>query len=71
MCHVMILVRVIFIILFPQEWQKRQIFSSHYDEGRLTRELEENLIWGTLAQRSIQRYRQIEEESGECLDSTA
>ncbi|XP_782961.3 uncharacterized protein LOC577652 [Strongylocentrotus purpuratus] len=49
-----------------EEWQsgKREIFSSHYDEGRLTRELNESLIWSLLARRSIQRYRQIEKESG-------
>ncbi|XP_054756179.1 uncharacterized protein LOC129262151 [Lytechinus pictus] len=49
-----------------EEWQseKREIFSSHYDEGRLTREIDESPIWGILARRSIQRYRQIEKESG-------
>ena len=40
------------------------IFASHYDQGRITRVLDENLLWATLAQRSIQTYGEIEKESG-------
>ncbi|XP_054756178.2 monomeric sarcosine oxidase-like isoform X1 [Lytechinus pictus] len=47
-----------------EEWSKREIFSAHYDEGRLTREMDEDLIWATLAQRSIKQFRDIERESG-------
>lgn len=40
------------------------IFASHYDQGRITRVLDENQVWATLAQRSIQAYSDIERESG-------
>lgn len=40
------------------------VFGSHYDEGRITRILDPDPIWGVLAQRSIARYRDIEEKSG-------
>lgn len=40
------------------------VFASHYDEGRITRSLDGNAVWGRLAQRSISRYRDIEAESG-------
>ena len=46
---------------------KREIFGSHYDEGRITRELDEDYVWGLLAQRSIQNYRNIEKESGQLM----
>lgn len=39
------------------------VFASHYDQGRITRVLDEDLIWGTLAQRSIQTYPALEAES--------
>ena len=40
------------------------IFGSHYDEGRITRILDADPIWARLAQRSIDRYRDIEAQSG-------
>ncbi|MGB3494976.1 MAG: FAD-binding oxidoreductase [Elainellaceae cyanobacterium] len=40
------------------------IFASHYDQGRITRVLDENLVWATLAQRSLDTYGEIEQESG-------
>lgn len=40
------------------------IFASHYDQGRITRVLDESWIWATLAQRSMQAYGDIERESG-------
>ncbi|XP_071486172.1 monomeric sarcosine oxidase-like [Diadema antillarum] len=50
----------------PEEWrsEKRNVFSSYYDEGRITRELDADITWATLAQRSIQEYDNIERESG-------
>ncbi|XP_054756180.2 monomeric sarcosine oxidase-like [Lytechinus pictus] len=42
---------------------ERQIFGCHYDEGRITREIDRDYVWGLLAKRSIQRYRDIENES--------
>ncbi|XP_072166330.1 peroxisomal sarcosine oxidase-like [Diadema setosum] len=49
-----------------QEWNSpdREIFGCHYDEGRITRELDQDPIWALLAKRSIERYRDIERESG-------
>lgn len=40
------------------------VFASHYDEGRITRVLDPDPIWGLLAQRSLSRYREIEAASG-------
>jgi sarcosine oxidase len=40
------------------------VFASHYDEGRITRILDADRIWALLAQRSIDRYREIEARSG-------
>jgi sarcosine oxidase len=40
------------------------VFGSHYDEGRITRILDPDRIWALLAQRSIARYRAIEQHSG-------
>lgn len=49
----------------PADWKKHNgVFSSHYDSGRITRTLDSDYVWGLLADRSIKRYRQIEEESG-------
>lgn len=40
------------------------VFGSHYDEGRITRRLDRDTTWATLAQRSIKAYRTIEQSSG-------
>ncbi|MEM7115085.1 MAG: FAD-dependent oxidoreductase, partial [Chloroflexota bacterium] len=40
------------------------VFSSHYDQGRITRELDSTFEWALWAQRSIAAYRAIEEQSG-------
>ncbi|MGJ3253890.1 MAG: NAD(P)/FAD-dependent oxidoreductase [Elainellaceae cyanobacterium] len=40
------------------------IFASHYDQGRITRILDADWIWGTLAKRSIHQYADIEADSG-------
>lgn len=49
----------------PVDWKRHDgVFSSHYDSGRITRTLDTDYIWGLIADRSIKRYRHIEEESG-------
>lgn len=49
----------------PAEWGTHQgVFGSHYDQGRITRILDGNLVWGTLAKRSIAQYRALETRSG-------
>ena len=40
------------------------VFSSHYDEGRLSRKFGKNLVWVPLAVHSINRYAEIEQQSG-------
>lgn len=36
------------------------VFSSHYDEARITRGFDGDPVWAELAQRSIRRYAEIE-----------
>lgn len=49
----------------PENWVTHQgVFSSHYDQGRITRVLDEDRVWARLAMRSIQQYRNIEQRSG-------
>ncbi|MBL4749380.1 MAG: FAD-dependent oxidoreductase [Amylibacter sp.] len=40
------------------------IFGSHYDEGRITRALDQTVYWSAITQASIARYAQIEAQSG-------
>ncbi|MBB4953202.1 sarcosine oxidase [Agrobacterium vitis] len=40
------------------------VFASHYDEARITRTIDGNPVWARLANRSIARYRAMEQESG-------
>lgn len=40
------------------------VFASHYDEARITRTFDDNIVWATLATRSLDRYRDIEAKSG-------
>ena len=40
------------------------VFGSHYDEGRITRTIDPDETWARLANRSIQRYRDLEARSG-------
>jgi sarcosine oxidase len=40
------------------------VFGSHYDEGRITRVLDQDETWARLARASIARYGEIEEASG-------
>lgn len=56
-------------LIGPDEPQNRYghdgVFGSHYDEGRITRMLDPNPVWTKLAQRAIQRYRDLEARSGQ------
>ena len=40
------------------------VFASHYDEGRITRTIDPDPVWATLARNSIGRYRDIEAATG-------
>ncbi|MFK3692891.1 FAD-dependent oxidoreductase [Agrobacterium tumefaciens] len=40
------------------------VFSSHYDEARITRGFDGDPVWAELARRSIRRYAEIEAKSG-------
>lgn len=42
----------------------RGVFASHYDEGRITRTIDPDPVWATLARNSIGRYRDIEAATG-------
>lgn len=49
----------------PENWEHHQgVFSSHYDNGRITRTIDPDPVWALLARRSIERYRKIESDSG-------
>jgi glycine/D-amino acid oxidase-like deaminating enzyme len=55
-------------VIGPDEPEDRKhhqgVFASHYDEGRITRTIDPDANWALLANRSIARYGEIEEESG-------
>ncbi len=44
--------------------QHKGVFSSHYDEGRITRSIDPDRNWALFAGRSIARYRDMEARSG-------
>jgi len=48
----------------PVRADHHDVFGSHYDEGRIYRVLDRDPIWARLASRSIDRYAEIEEQSG-------
>jgi sarcosine oxidase len=49
----------------PDDWGTHEgVFASHYDEGRITRILDPDEVWATLAKRSIEQYETIERDSG-------
>lgn len=49
----------------PQDYQSHAgVFASHYDEARITRRFDADLLWASFAERSIDRYREIEDASG-------
>ena len=49
----------------PQGRQVGDVFGAHYDEGRVTRVLDPDPVWAVLARRSLERYRDLEAQSGE------
>ncbi|XP_077989363.1 N-methyl-L-tryptophan oxidase-like [Glandiceps talaboti] len=56
-------------LIGPKEPKERHgvhhgIFGAHYDEGRITRSLDPDPIWAELGQRSIARYRDLEQRTG-------
>jgi glycine/D-amino acid oxidase-like deaminating enzyme len=49
----------------PEDWASHGgVFSSHYDNGRITRTIDPDPVWALLAQRSIERYGDITSGSG-------
>lgn len=49
----------------PDDWANhRGVFSSHYDNARITRTIDDDPDWARLARRSIERYWEIAEASG-------
>lgn len=49
----------------PVDWRAHHgVFASHYDQGRITRILDPDPVWATLAARSIAAYSEIEARSG-------
>ena len=45
-------------------WSDLNTFGAHFDEGRITRKTDIDPVWARLAARSIDRYAEIEEQSG-------
>lgn len=49
----------------PDDWANHGgVFSSHYDNARITRTIDDDPVWARLAKRSIDRYSEIAAESG-------
>ena len=48
----------------PSEATHEGVYSSHYDQGRITRQVASDPIWSELASRSIAVYDDLEERSG-------
>lgn len=49
----------------PADWQTHEgVFSSHYDQGRITRQLSTDLVWSQLAAEAIAGYRDLETAGG-------
>ena len=49
----------------PSDWSRHEgAFASHYDAGRITRTLDQDAVWGCLAQRAMARYAALERLSG-------
>ncbi|MEM1235367.1 MAG: FAD-binding oxidoreductase [Pseudomonadota bacterium] len=49
----------------PTDWASHTgVFGSHYDEGRITRQLDPIAFWARTSAASIARYSEIEEQSG-------
>ncbi|MEM8590999.1 MAG: FAD-dependent oxidoreductase [Pseudomonadota bacterium] len=48
----------------PEDWATHDgVFASHYDEGRITRQLDVSPFWSAVSVASIERYAEIEETS--------
>eukprot|EP00966_Prymnesium_polylepis_P268092 6193344-Prymnesium_polylepis.2 len=45
-------------------WGGLTTFGAHFDEGRITRKTDIDPVWARLAARSIDRYKEIEDEGG-------
>jgi sarcosine oxidase len=49
----------------PADWKTHDgVFSSHYDQARITRIIDADPVWAQLAQRSIAVYPELEGQSG-------
>jgi sarcosine oxidase len=49
----------------PADWQTHQgVFASHYDQGRITRQLSDDPIWSQLAAEAIAGYPALESAAG-------
>jgi sarcosine oxidase len=49
----------------PSDWKSHQgVFASHYDQGRITRIIDPDPVWGLLGKRSMAVYGAIEAQSG-------
>jgi glycine/D-amino acid oxidase-like deaminating enzyme len=49
----------------PADWRHHQgVFASHYDQGRITRQLDWDPLWSRLAQAAIAQYPTIAAQSG-------
>ncbi|MCB0098863.1 MAG: FAD-binding oxidoreductase [Caldilineaceae bacterium] len=49
----------------PANWQTHQgVFASHYDQGRITRIIDPDSVWGLLGKRSLEAYAALEAQSG-------
>ncbi|GIY56711.1 DAO domain-containing protein [Caerostris darwini] len=47
-----------------EELSQREIFGSHYDEGRITRVLDNSPACQILSKHAIRRYKELEKLSG-------
>ncbi|MEZ4708933.1 MAG: FAD-binding oxidoreductase [Caldilineaceae bacterium] len=49
----------------PANWQAHPgVFASHYDQGRITRIIDPDYVWGLLGQRALAAYAALEAQSG-------
>ncbi|HRW08900.1 MAG TPA: FAD-dependent oxidoreductase [Caldilineaceae bacterium] len=56
----------------PTDWRTHDgVFASHYDQGRITRIIDPDAVWGLLGKRAIAAYPALEEASGIQFHGTA
>ena len=49
----------------PKDWHSHEgVFASHYDQGRITRMLDDDPVWGLLGKEAMAQYATIAEKSG-------